>query len=86
MQYFKTDFYYLCLWDEGMIVIEYCSHTSRVVWLQEYIFPRDWKAFFEMFKIAELTPIGEHEFNNMLLLAKIVYPPTVAGRYQGNIK
>jgi hypothetical protein len=39
-----------------------------------------------MFKIAELTPIGEHEFNNMLLLAKIVYPPTVAGRYQGNIK
>jgi len=85
MQYFKTQNYYLCLWNEGMIIIEYCSNTSRVVWLQEYIFPRDWKVFFEMFKIVDLIPIGEHEFNNMLIMSKLIYPPTVAGRYKGNI-
>lgn len=89
MQYFKTDLYYICLSNAGMILIEYRNWKEgidSITMVDEYIFPRDWKMFFEKFKIVDLMPIGEHEFNNMLILGKLIYPPTVAGRYKGNIK
>ena len=74
MQYFKTENYYVCLWDKGMILIEYRSWMegiASVVGVDEYTFSRDWNVFFEKFKIADLKPIGEHEFENMYILSKL---------------
>ena len=74
MQYFKTNLYYVCLWDKGMILIEYRSWKQgidSIVMVDEYTFPRDWKVFFGKFKIADLKPIGEHEFENMYILSKM---------------
>jgi hypothetical protein len=74
MQYFKTENYYVCLWDKGMILIEYRSWMegiASVVRVDEYTFPRDWNVFFEKFKVADLKPIGEHEFENMYILSKL---------------
>ena len=74
MQYFKTENYYVCLWDKGMILIEYrnwIEGIASVVRVDEYTFPRDWSVFFEKFKIADLKEIGEHEFENMYILSKM---------------
>ena len=74
MQYFKTDLYYVCLSNAGMILIEYRNWKEgidSITMVDEYTFPRDWKVFLDKFKIADLKPIGEHEFENMYILSKM---------------
>lgn len=74
MQYFKTELYYVCLSNAGMILIEYRNWKQgidSITMVDEYIFPRDWKVFFEKFKIADLKEIREHEFENMYILSKM---------------
>jgi hypothetical protein len=74
MEYFKTENYYVSLSNKGMILIEYRSWMegiASVVGVDEYTFSRDWNVFFEKFKIADLKPIGEHEFENMYILSKL---------------
>lgn len=70
-QYLKTDDYYLELSSESMILIQYRNWNGTVVEIDEYTFPYAWKVFLEKFKIVDLKPIGEHEFQNMYFLAKI---------------
>ena len=54
-----------------MIVVEYRNWNNSVVGVDEYFFPRDWSVFFKLFTIAQLQPIGEHEFSNMYFQAKV---------------